>query len=312
MKILHVCKDYKNRRLKYSAVLKGLGHEVNTLKIKKSTKIAGAVLSDYNMVLIRNMKYLTNNFTKDFMETAKAKGVSIVFYGSINVDVPFVEWIKGLRYVDYPFIMNKKVTEWLREGGIPAEYMPMGYYADQYHPIKGSSQVHDITFAGNIASANTFRIKAINKIIEAGLGIKVWGKDNGNKVKTKVRPYYTHKKQNSIYNSSKINIDLPWINTRIPEYRDIMHMKNRFMEIPGSGGFLLTCRTDEFEELLKDEVHCAYYDSYDDMIDKIKFYLKHPKLRDKIAKQGYDYVSSTYQFRHVFARMIDKIKNWKK
>ncbi|MEK9154594.1 MAG: glycosyltransferase [Patescibacteria group bacterium] len=60
----------------------------------------------------------------------------------------------------------------------------------------------------------------------------------------------------------------------------------RTYEIPLCGGFMLHQRTKEAEQLLAPDKEAVFFGSYDEMRDKIDFYLQHSELRDKIAKAG--------------------------
>lgn len=61
----------------------------------------------------------------------------------------------------------------------------------------------------------------------------------------------------------------------------------RTFEIPACGGFMLHEYSEEAMELFKPDEHVVYFSSMEECVDKIKFYLKHDKLRLKIAQNGY-------------------------
>ena len=60
----------------------------------------------------------------------------------------------------------------------------------------------------------------------------------------------------------------------------------RTFEIPLCGGFMLHQRTKEVEDFLIPDKEAVLFDSYEEMKEKIDFYLAHPELREKIAKAG--------------------------
>lgn len=57
-------------------------------------------------------------------------------------------------------------------------------------------------------------------------------------------------------------------------------------EIPACGGFMLTNWTEEQSIFFEDGKHCVYFHTKEEMIDKVKFYLKNSGLRRKIAEAG--------------------------
>ena len=84
----------------------------------------------------------------------------------------------------------------------------------------------------------------------------------------------------------------------------------RFWEILGCGGFLLSQRMPQlvlphFEE----HKHLEYFSCKKEMLDKIKFYIQHDALRDKIALQGKQF---TYENHSCYSRMnyiLQELKN---
>jgi len=72
----------------------------------------------------------------------------------------------------------------------------------------------------------------------------------------------------------------------------------RCYEILGSGGFLLTDSRPELLELFEDGKDIVVFDGAEELGDKIKFYLSHPRQRDKIVASGRRAVSGhTYMSR---------------
>jgi len=58
-------------------------------------------------------------------------------------------------------------------------------------------------------------------------------------------------------------------------------------EIPACGGFMLTNWTEEQAEFFEADKHCVYFQSVEEMIDKVKFFSSHSVIRDEIAYQGH-------------------------
>lgn len=89
--------------------------------------------------------------------------------------------------------------------------------------------------------------------------------------------YYTEMPK--IFACSKINLNpsLRIIQTGIPL---------RAFDIMGAGGFLLSNHQEELLELFENEKEMVVYESMEEAIDKIDFYLKHGEMREKIALNG--------------------------
>lgn len=94
-------------------------------------------------------------------------------------------------------------------------------------------------------------------------------------------------------------------NARAEQYSD--QIKGRNFEIPGCGGFLLTGRAENLEDYYQVGKEVVCYDTVEDLIDKIRYYLCHEGERETIAQSGYQRTlrEHTYpqRFTEIFQRM---------
>lgn len=68
----------------------------------------------------------------------------------------------------------------------------------------------------------------------------------------------------------------------------------RAFDIMGCGGFLLTNYQSDFFELFEPGVDFVYYESNEDLLDKIAYYLSHDEERNAIARSGHDKVAAEH------------------
>lgn len=85
-----------------------------------------------------------------------------------------------------------------------------------------------------------------------------------------------------------LNITLRSIKTGIPL---------RAFDIMGSGGFLLTNYQQELFEYFEPDQDFVYYTDYEDLIEKVDYYLSHEEKREKIAESGCRKVSEQHNMR---------------
>ena len=72
----------------------------------------------------------------------------------------------------------------------------------------------------------------------------------------------------------------------------------------GSGGFLLSnYQADFLEHFLPGEDY-VYYESKEDLLARIDYYLQHDKERADIARNGHDKVAAGHTFRHRIREML--------
>ena len=74
----------------------------------------------------------------------------------------------------------------------------------------------------------------------------------------------------------------------------------RLFEVPACGAFSLVTRTEEVQELFREDETVVCFEGADELIDKIRYYKSHPDERQIIAQQAYEHViqgGHTYQDR---------------
>lgn len=84
----------------------------------------------------------------------------------------------------------------------------------------------------------------------------------------------------------------------------------RYTETLASGGFLLTDKPGDLDILgYVDKRHLVVYKDFGDFRDKIKYYLKNDKERNKIAKQGMNFVRANHSCKirvEEFTKILNK------
>ncbi len=100
-----------------------------------------------------------------------------------------------------------------------------------------------------------------------------------------------------IFKQSRINlnISLRSIKSGIPL---------RAFDIMGSGGFLLSNYQADFLEDFMPGEDFVYYESKEDLLWKIDYYLSHEEERAAIASNGHDKVAAGHTFRHRIREML--------
>ena len=124
--------------------------------------------------------------------------------------------------------------------------------------------------------------------------VKVWG-DPGWKHVAAERVVYMgyaghFQELNKIYSASRINLDI----NRIYQ-ADIVPL--RIFEILACKGFVLAEYNSAFEELFDVNKEIAVYSDINDLQEKLRYYLEHPKEAQTIAERGYQAIMERHQLR---------------
>ncbi|RDY30610.1 CgeB family protein [Lachnotalea glycerini] len=126
---------------------------------------------------------------------------------------------------------------------------------------------------------------------------------------TKSMPYVNNKgpadsriDMPKIFKCSKININMTikTIETGIPL---------RVYDIMGCGGFVITNYQSEINEYFIPDVDLVVYESLEDLVYKISYYLQHEEERKKIAQNGYHKVKELYTYEKRLEQIIQSV--WK-
>jgi spore maturation protein CgeB len=153
-------------------------------------------------------------------------------------------------------------------------------------------KIYDVTFIGQ---PHGDRKEIISKLKVANIKVQVWGQGwpEGR---------VSQAEMIRIFNQSKINLNLSKTSLGTVD-----QIKGRDFEIPGCGGFLITGYSDDIHDYYKlnDEIVC--YKDFDELLDKIRFYLQHDSIREKIAQAGYERTLREHTYEKRFSTIFGKI-----
>jgi spore maturation protein CgeB len=200
------------------------------------------------------------------------------------------------------------VREFHRAGARQAVYIANAYDPHIHYPSQPSG-AERAEMAGDVAFIGTFRparADDLNRIVALrDLELNIWGGgwskmgriDNIHRwrrwrgLHACVHPYELWcGDMGKAIQSNKITLGLLY-----RENRDLQ--TSRSFEIPACGGFMLAERTEEHRMYFEEDKEAAYFDSFDELRDKLRFYAAHDSVRERIAEAGYRRcVESSYRY----------------
>ncbi|MBI2629000.1 glycosyltransferase [Candidatus Pacearchaeota archaeon] len=202
-------------------------------------------------------------------------------------------------FIDFPLMSQKNYLNDYYKEGIKNVHYSCGVNTEEFKPLKLKKK-YDVTFIG---TPNQDRAEYIRFLQQNGVNIKVFGSGwdkypefneiNGGKV--------NNEELLNIINESKINISFT------KNYVDKPHFKSRVFEICACNAFLLTEFFSGYYDFYKEGKEIITFKTKDEMLEKVNFYLKDNKKREKIAKAGYIKTIKNYdQYKH-FEKLFSEI-----
>jgi spore maturation protein CgeB len=194
---------------------------------------------------------------------------------------------RSLPLFDLVFTTKPRNLEELPQLGAKRVFcIYQAYDRDLHQPIILSSEDRrewsaDVSFVGTFECD---RAEQMMDLAKQGIKIKVWGNDwqkwksNHPNLQIQYRPALNQDFIKVIC-GSKINLNF------LRQANRDRHT-SRSLEIPACGGFMLTERTEEHQDLFVEGKEAEYFDSTSELLEKIHYYLVHDGEREAIAKAG--------------------------
>jgi len=112
-----------------------------------------------------------------------------------------------------------------------------------------------------------------------------------------------HQEAPHIFANSKINLNIT--------LRSIQTgISLRAFDIMGCGGFLLSNYQEDYLELFEPDEDIVLYYSYEDLLDKVDFYLKNETERKRIALNGYQKVITNHTYLQRVETILDIVSEY--
>lgn len=166
----------------------------------------------------------------------------------------------------------------------------------------------DISFVGSLGKAHSNRIEFLEAITLSNFNLKVWGygiKDVPTESPLK-KVFYGPIwgiDVTKVINGSKINL-----NMYLDGYDSLSRgINSRTFEIAGCSGFQMAKYTPLIEEFYHIDKEVVCFNTKEELIDKIRFYLKRDDLRKKIASAAYEKTIKYYTYKNRVKEMIQSL-----
>lgn len=218
-----------------------------------------------DVVYIHDVTYFTEN------ELQRIKNQTKLLVGQIAYPKPLNQNI--LKSYDLLISSLPNFINDFRKMGIKTEYLKWCFEETILKTIGKRKRIYDVTYIGGLSQLHSKGNRILDKISKQ-VDIHIWGYGRPN-----IKPAWG-KKMYEIFSQSKIVIN-----------RHINLSKNyannmRMYDATGMGALLITDDKVNMEEFFDINQEVVTYKNADDLVNKIRYYLMHDKIREKIAKAG--------------------------
>ena len=274
-----------------------------------------------NQVLIRKCREYRPEFIFLYRARAiKAKtikkihnmGIKILLY---NNDDPFShrkwwywrEYRRSLRNCDIAFAYRKKNLMDYKKAGCRKRALLLPYYVKNRnyyikHMESKDLNIPEVVFLGHYE--NDGRIEYLKMLVDAGIPIGLpdfydyqeFFKENKNVLYLDSRG----DNYNKILNATKIA--LCFFSTLNSDT-----YTRRCFEIPPTKTLMIAPKNKDMEMLFKENVEIVYYETKDELLEKVKYYLAHDEERKRIAENCYQRIKNAGHSAEDRARQIIKV-----
>lgn len=196
-------------------------------------------------------------------------------------DLSYGYRLETAKKADYVFCAQKRAVNEFKENGIANPiWLPHAVEPLAYPKFDLATKRYDVCFVGHVNSRN--RVDALDRLF-AEFPNFYYGQQL---FEAAARKYAESKVCFNISMTDDINM--------------------RTFEVMASGSFLLTNWIPTIEELFVDGKHLVLYKTFDEMVDKIKYYLRHDDERERIAQAGYEEVMARHTIQHRVNRILEE------
>ncbi|MCF7894506.1 MAG: glycosyltransferase [Candidatus Omnitrophica bacterium] len=193
----------------------------------------------------------------------------------------------GLCYYDYVFTTKTyNLTELKRFGARKVILFKDAYDRELHSPRKLSAEERE-RYGSDVGFIGTFekhRAKQMLYLADNGIRVEVYG--NGwDKWKSKHHNLIIHRK--AIYGEEYVKvINATKINLCFLRKINRDKTTSRSIEIPACGGFMLAERTERHKKLFEEGREAEFFNTKEELLKKVKYYLTNKKLRKSISEAG--------------------------
>ncbi len=293
--------------------LEALGHEVIALQEGevRSEIIQRTALGANMFIWVHTHGWYTRGTIPMYrvLNTLKIREVPTVTY---HLDLWFgLKRQEDLRrdhiysYIEHFFTVDKQMADWFNSNtNVKGHYLPAGVFKEEsYISNVPSRKSNDVVFVGSKFYHPEWQYRPqLVDWLEQTYGDR-FTRANGDTDTGVMRG----DELNRFYAGSKVVVgDSLSLNFDYPNY-----WSDRVFETMGRGGFIIHPYIKGMEDYFEDGKHLVFYEfgNFEDLKQKIDYYLTHDKEREKIRKAGFEHVRDHHTYVDRWRYIIEEVTN---
>lgn len=217
-----------------------------------------------------------------------------------DVRYPLPRWYIDIgRYIDLTLFSNMNDVLEARRFGIKSEYLQIGLEHNTFTPNGEVRNEADIIFMGNNVGhfpLSAYRVQMVSRLAKRYPNFKCYGTS---------WPNWSHEPQQKeeckIYRGGKIGINLSHFNYD-------RYSSDRIHRLMGSGIMCLSHNYPGIELEYEIGKHLDVWNDFDELEQKIDYYLANETERKRIAKAGCDHVHKNHTWSNRIKELSEMIK----
>lgn len=211
-------------------------------------------------------------------------------------------------FLDYVLISQDFIPEY-KKNGMKNVFFNMEYNTYKLKPMS-LEKIYDLTFIGR---PKADRYNLIKYLLDNGIKINIFGFDwyKFPEFKELYHGPLNQEDYAKIINQSKINLSL--IKSGHEGETSRQNFKGRFCEVSLCRAFQLAEASPILDKFYKDGIEIATFQTKEELLQKIKYFLTHEKEREKIADNAYQKTIAEYnretELKQIFTEIYKRTKN---
>lgn len=214
-----------------------------------------------------------------------------------------------MLFIDYALIIQYNYAKAYQKEGLGQKIYPTNISNNELFKPLDCQKIYDVTFIGRPTKE---RINSIRFLIKNNINLKIFGQNwtDYPEFANFYNGALSNEEMVKIINQTKIN--LSFSRNDFGE----LHYKGRIFEVAESKAFQLVEYFPEYLNIFKNEKEISFFKNDEELLSKIKYYLKNEKEREQIATLAHEKIVKEYnlntKLKEFFKKINKEDKNFKR